>query len=186
MRIVEPTLLNERRLSSPSTAQVLPTCELAFSEAARWRAGAIRLTSEVLMKQSSPDAPVLLIANSGDLSGGGDKVIMDLVTGLDPNKYPPILVGRAKGPLVEWAESNGVRCIVNKAGDWQSRTGLIRRTLGLVRIYSERGNPSRSRQRTHVLSSGWSRWSAHWRGAHLSPRISAYRRRAQVRVCLCA
>jgi glycosyltransferase involved in cell wall biosynthesis len=76
---------------------------------------------------------VLIIANSGHI-GGGDKVVMDVMTGLDLSRFRPILVVPTLGALSDWARSNNVRCILNASGDWQSRAGLLRRTMSLAAI----------------------------------------------------
>jgi glycosyltransferase involved in cell wall biosynthesis len=73
---------------------------------------------------------VLYVATSAKI-GGGNRVIMDLIAGLDPTRFVPVLVSPTEGPLVEWAADAGVPCTVCPAGDWEGRPGMIRRAAVL-------------------------------------------------------
>ena len=73
---------------------------------------------------------VLYVATSVDI-GGGNRVIMDLIAGLDRSRFAPSLVSPSAGPLVDWAADAGVPCTVCAPGDWEGRVGMIRRAAVL-------------------------------------------------------
>jgi glycosyltransferase involved in cell wall biosynthesis len=76
---------------------------------------------------------VLYVANASKI-GGGNRVLMDLVTGLDRDRFRAHLVAPSDGALGEWAASVGVPCDVIPDGDWDGRIGLARRTAQLVAL----------------------------------------------------
>jgi len=76
-------------------------------------------------------AGVLYIANSARI-GGGNRVLMDLIAGLDRSRFRPQLVIPFAGSLGEWARREGVECQVIPDGDWHGRVGLARRTTRLA------------------------------------------------------
>src|SRR5438128_10856657 len=74
---------------------------------------------------------VLYVANSAKI-GGGNRVLMDLIAGLDRQRFRPHLVAPFDGALGDWAARIGVECQVVPDGDWNGRVGLARRTTRLV------------------------------------------------------
>jgi glycosyltransferase involved in cell wall biosynthesis len=76
---------------------------------------------------------VLYVANATKI-GGGNRVLMDLIRGLDPARYAPVLVCPEDGPLVHWAVEQGLSHFICQHGDWQSAAGLARRSVELLRI----------------------------------------------------
>jgi glycosyltransferase involved in cell wall biosynthesis len=76
---------------------------------------------------------VLYVANATKI-GGGNRVLMDLMCGLDRSRYSPILVSPAVGPLTDWARDRGLQHFVCNHGDWQSSGGLARRSVQLLNI----------------------------------------------------
>src|SRR5579864_4495276 len=57
---------------------------------------------------------ILYVANAAKI-GGGNRVLMDMMQGLDRERYAPILVAPDGGPLTEWARDSGIPCHVVKA-----------------------------------------------------------------------
>ncbi len=76
---------------------------------------------------------VLYVANAAKI-GGGNRVLMDLMLNLDRARFRPVLVSPGAGALTDWAVEAGVDHHVCRAGDWQSASGLARRTTALVRL----------------------------------------------------
>ena len=77
--------------------------------------------------------PVLYVANAAKI-GGGNRVLMDIVTGLNRDRFAPLIVTPGPGPLAEWANDHRVDVEVIPDGDWTGRTGLLRRTAAIARI----------------------------------------------------
>jgi hypothetical protein len=57
--------------------------------------------------RSGVPAGVLYVANSA-LIGGGNRVLMELITRLDTSRFRPAIVSPSEGPLVEWAKGAGI------------------------------------------------------------------------------
>jgi glycosyltransferase involved in cell wall biosynthesis len=87
-------------------------------------------------RQSTAVRRVLFVFNSTKI-GGGAKVLMDLTTRLDRQRYVPAIVSPGPGPLADWAESQRIPLYTCPEGDWASRTGLMRRSLQLLRINAQ-------------------------------------------------
>lgn len=71
---------------------------------------------------------ILFVANSAKI-GGGNRVLMDLIRGLDCSRYTPALVSPDAGPLTDWAADQGLRPFVCRHGDWQGSFELARRSV---------------------------------------------------------
>ena len=76
---------------------------------------------------------VLYVANATKI-GGGNRVLMDLMCGLDSSRYTPIVVSPDIGPLTDWATKHGLRHFVCQSGDWDGAAGLARRSAQLLNI----------------------------------------------------
>lgn len=76
---------------------------------------------------------VTYIANAVKM-GGGNRVLTDIIRGLDRSRFLPSLVVPADGPLVAWARDEGVSTKVVRDGDWAGRAGLLRRAAQLVPV----------------------------------------------------
>jgi glycosyltransferase involved in cell wall biosynthesis len=87
----------------------------------------------MLTRPDSGPATVLYVANAAKI-GGGNRVLMDLMTHLDTSRYKPVLVSPDEGALTDWARSTGIRYHVSKNGDWQSGAALLRRAAALIQI----------------------------------------------------
>lgn len=87
---------------------------------------------------SARQTGVLYVANSAAI-GGGNRVLMDLIAGLDRSRFTPHLIAPFEGPLGEWAARTGVGCRVLPDGDWTGRCGLARRTSRLVMAILQSG-----------------------------------------------
>jgi glycosyltransferase involved in cell wall biosynthesis len=77
---------------------------------------------------------VLYVANSAKI-GGGNMVLMQLMRGLDRQRFVPHLVVPGVGPMAQWAEQEGLPVTVIPAGDWEGGRRLLsraRRFLGLA------------------------------------------------------
>jgi glycosyltransferase involved in cell wall biosynthesis len=85
-----------------------------------------------LNKQGYPKG-VLYVATSEKI-GGGNRVIMDLIGGLDRSRFAPCIVSPAAGPLVDWASASGVPWAVCAPGDWDGAPGMVRRAVALTPI----------------------------------------------------
>jgi hypothetical protein len=61
---------------------------------------------------------VLYVANSEKL-GGGNRVLMDIATGIDRRRFRPMIALPRRGPLLEWAAERGFPTVVldTPAGD---------------------------------------------------------------------
>ncbi len=62
---------------------------------------------------------IVYVANSAQI-GGGNRVLMDLLTGLDARRFAPLLVSPGPGPLAEWATSRSIEVAVipRSTGRW--------------------------------------------------------------------
>ena len=77
--------------------------------------------------------PVLYVANAAKI-GGGNRVMMDIVTGLNRDRFAPLVVTPGPGPLAEWSNDHRIDVEVIPDGDWSGRAGLLRRTAALARL----------------------------------------------------
>ncbi len=74
-------------------------------------------------------AGVLYVANSA-LIGGGNRVLMDLILGLERSRFCPSLVMPFIGPLAEWADANNVSYhVLPSIGE--GRLGLLRQAYAI-------------------------------------------------------
>ncbi len=75
-------------------------------------------------------ATVLLVANSEKI-GGGNRILMDIVNGLDRSRFTPLVLAPGEGPLVDWARVARVplRVIRNHA---ISKGALLKRSLAVA------------------------------------------------------
>ena len=101
-------------------------------------AGAVVAGKDSRLVSPDPSRPhiVLYAANAAKI-GGGNKVLMDLITHLDPSRFTPALVVPARGPMLEWAENADIPCAISTADDWGAIRGMARRTLELRRIVKQ-------------------------------------------------
>lgn len=76
-------------------------------------------------------AAVLYVARSSRI-GGANRMFIDLMTSLDPDRFTPYLVAPAFGALTEWADSAGIPWRVVPDGDLAGRVGLLKRLRPLV------------------------------------------------------
>lgn len=74
---------------------------------------------------------VLYVANAAKI-GGGNRVLMDVVSGLDRSRFMPVIVTPGAGPLATWASERGIDVCIVRDGDWAGRAGLLRRTAALA------------------------------------------------------
>ena len=74
---------------------------------------------------------VMYVANAAKI-GGGNRVLMDLVGGLDRSRFRPTLVSPARGPLVEWAEREQIPCAVIGGNDCEGRFQTWRRAVPIA------------------------------------------------------
>jgi glycosyltransferase involved in cell wall biosynthesis len=74
---------------------------------------------------------VLYVANSAKI-GGGNRVLMDIASGLNRDRFIPHIVTPGPGPLAEWAAGAGIDVRSTAAGDWSGRGGLVRRAAMLA------------------------------------------------------
>jgi glycosyltransferase involved in cell wall biosynthesis len=83
---------------------------------------------------------ILYVANAGRI-GGGNKVLMDLITNLDSASFAPVVVVPAPGPLADWARTQGVPWIVSPSRDWSGTVGLAGRSMRLAQTIRRFGTP---------------------------------------------
>jgi glycosyltransferase involved in cell wall biosynthesis len=81
---------------------------------------------------------ILYLANSAKI-GGGNRVLMDLVIGLDRSRFAPFIVTPGHGSLADWAASQQIPCRPIEDGDWAGRAGLMRRAAQLSLAVAGRG-----------------------------------------------
>jgi glycosyltransferase involved in cell wall biosynthesis len=82
--------------------------------------------------------PILYVANAAKI-GGGNRVLMDIVSGLNRERFTPLIVTPGPGPLADWANDHRIDVEVIPDGDWLGRTGLLRRAASFVRLGRARG-----------------------------------------------
>src|SRR5260221_11573480 len=80
----------------------------------RTRAMAVRVTRSIVY-----------VANGAKI-GGANRVLIDLMQGLDRERYLPILVSPGEGPLTEWAGNSSVLCHVVEASGPSAGSALVR------------------------------------------------------------
>jgi hypothetical protein len=73
--------------------------------------------------------PILYVANAAKI-GGGNRVLMDIVSGLNRERFTPLIVTPGPGPLADWADDHRIDVEVIPDGDWARRTAAPR---GVVR-----------------------------------------------------
>ena len=85
------------------------------------------------MWHSSARKPVgvLYVANSEKI-GGGNRVLMDIASGLNRDRFVPHIVTPGPGPLSAWAVEQGIDVCAIPDGDWSGRGGLLRRAAMLT------------------------------------------------------
>jgi glycosyltransferase involved in cell wall biosynthesis len=76
---------------------------------------------------------VLYIANSAKL-GGGDRVLIDLISHLDRSRFTPWLLVPGEGQVSAWATANQINFRVIPDTDRSGRLGLLRRTAPLTAL----------------------------------------------------
>lgn len=81
---------------------------------------------------------VLYVANSAKI-GGGNRVLMDLATGVDRTRFAPLIVTPGDGALAAWAAEQRIPCHAVADGDWAGRAGLLRRAAQLSFTLAARG-----------------------------------------------
>ena len=75
--------------------------------------------------------PVLYVANAAKI-GGGNRSMIDLITGLDQDRYEPHLVAPAGGPIVDWARTTGIPHVIVPDGDLAGRMRVAQRGARLL------------------------------------------------------
>jgi glycosyltransferase involved in cell wall biosynthesis len=76
---------------------------------------------------------VLYVANSS-LIGGANRVLMDMIAGVDRSRFSPHLVVPRPGPLATWARDRGLPISVVADGDLLGRAALFRRATQLTAV----------------------------------------------------
>ena len=77
--------------------------------------------------------PVLYVARAENL-GGDNRVLMDLIGGLNRDRFAPLIVTRAPGALAEWANDQRVDVEVIPDGDWTDKARWLRRAGAFVTL----------------------------------------------------
>jgi glycosyltransferase involved in cell wall biosynthesis len=77
--------------------------------------------------------PVLYVASSERI-GGGNRVLLDIVSGLNRDRFEPLIVTPASGPLADWANDHDVDIEVIPDGDWRDKARMLRRAAAFVRL----------------------------------------------------
>ena len=80
---------------------------------------------------------VLYVANSRKI-GGGNRVLMDLATGIDRDRFTPFIATPGEGTLAEWASEHHIPCSIVREGDWTGRVGLLQRATRLWSTFVHR------------------------------------------------
>lgn len=80
-----------------------------------------------------PTSPrtVVYVANSGNI-GGANRVLTDIMAGLDPTRFRPVLVSPFEGRLTEWTAARGIETVVIPVGPGERHEA--RRAWQLVRL----------------------------------------------------
>lgn len=79
----------------------------------------------------SSAAAVLYVARSSRIDGA-NRMFIDLMAGLDSDRFTPYLVAPSPGALTEWADSAGIPSRIVADGDLAGRVGLVKRLPPLV------------------------------------------------------
>jgi glycosyltransferase involved in cell wall biosynthesis len=76
---------------------------------------------------------VVYVATSAKI-GGGNRVLMDLVTHIDRTRFTPVIAGPGDGPLLHWAEARGFPVGRLPGGNrpTSKRTELLRQAIQLA------------------------------------------------------
>jgi len=74
---------------------------------------------------------IIYLANSEKI-GGGNKVLMDLITGLDRRRFTPVLISPRRGALTDWASSAGVPWHEIPVDTDNGRAALVRQAVSLA------------------------------------------------------
>jgi glycosyltransferase involved in cell wall biosynthesis len=77
--------------------------------------------------------PVLYVANSENI-GSDNRVLMDIVSGLNRDRFAPLIVTPAPGALVEWANDQRLDVEVIPNGDWTDKARWLRRAGAFVQL----------------------------------------------------
>jgi glycosyltransferase involved in cell wall biosynthesis len=67
--------------------------------------------------------------------GGGNRVLVNIIEGLDRRRFRPVVVTPAAGGALDWARANGIACEVIPDGDWGGSRGLAARAFRLARLF---------------------------------------------------
>jgi glycosyltransferase involved in cell wall biosynthesis len=82
---------------------------------------------------------VVYVATSAKI-GGGNRVLMDLVTHIDRARFAPVIAAPGDGPLVHWARTQEIPVRILPGGNrpTSSRTMLLRQSLELALVILRR------------------------------------------------
>lgn len=82
-----------------------------------------------------PVTGIVYVANSAKI-GGGNRVLMDLVTRIDRARFAPFIAAPGEGPLTHWARTQGipVRVLPGGSAPASSRATLLRQSIELALI----------------------------------------------------
>src|SRR5262249_32869864 len=94
-------------------------------------AGGSRGFRITMMPVAGSITPIVYGANPPNF-GGANRVLTDLVNGLDRARFRPSIIAPTEGPLVDWARSRGVPCRIIPAGDHLGRAALLRRAAQMA------------------------------------------------------
>jgi glycosyltransferase involved in cell wall biosynthesis len=106
---------------------------------------------------------IVHIANSGKI-GGANKVLMSLVTGIDRDRFRPVVVAPVAGKLTDWAAANSIACHT-VAASGSGRYETLRRAAQLAWVFG------RERAQLFHAHSPWS-----YREAGLAGRMTGVKR----------
>jgi glycosyltransferase involved in cell wall biosynthesis len=115
---------------------------------------------------------VLYIANSAKI-GGGIRVLMHLMKGLDPSRYTPFLVVPAPGQVADWAGSQGIPYQIASPGKTgtpgSGRAATWRQTLAMLPIWLRLRPAIVHTEATHCYRAAGSlaRFFGTWRVCHV-------------------
>lgn len=74
---------------------------------------------------------IVYVANSTAF-GGANRVLTDLIAGLDRSRFKPSIIAPTDGPLVDWAKARSITCRIIPAGDHLGRVALVRRAAQMA------------------------------------------------------
>src|SRR5262245_53812860 len=77
--------------------------------------------------------PVLYVASSEGIDGSS-RILLDIVAGLNRDRFAPLIVAPAEGPLEQWANDHRIDVEVVRGGDWTDKPRLLHRTASFVRL----------------------------------------------------